>query len=688
MNNIFSKIKKAAVALIALPLIGGMLLASCSDEPDSASYYTFKGQMMSQYLESSQDFSQFATIVKRAGIMDQLSAYGHYTCFLPNNKAIDEYLAGKGIKSLDELTDADCDTIARTHLMTEIYSVSDMNKGMLPSQNMLRRNVEVDHTLDADMNSVVIINGKSTIYFEHQDDSVENGIVQQIDVVLENSTSSIGSIMQKNDRIKLFAEAIHLTGLDERLDSIEDRAYAQRYKDGYYVKEMSLKTGSRNPEAIYCPEKKLYGFTAFVVPDDILKTRYNIETIEQLYNKACQIYDEIYPEDVDKEGHKFENLNDSVNPLYRLLAYHILDRNVQGYNYLTVRDDAGVDIDIVNPTEWYPTLLPYTMMKVEKLTVKKWLGRDGVEGDRYINRRYNENYFFPGVHVLPNVEPEYDNNAVNGIYFYVDDLLKFDSETRDKIQNDRIRMDFSTIFPEIMTNNMRMNGPALGGNETGRNYYFPQGYLDNVELKGDSRMTYWYPQPGYYSMNGDEMDAQNVFDITFNIPPIPFTGEWQIRLGFAPMSKSDGAERGQVQVYVDGKAQGIPLNMEERLNATSIYGSATYTEDYSKIRDDADARQEDFKILKNKGYYRGPYSVFNSSNGKISGINSRFASNIHMARKVLCTLNLKAGVKHTIRIKNVSAVLPKNKEAMLDYLELVPKSVYGVSDGSNAEDDL
>jgi hypothetical protein len=30
----------------------------------------------------------------------------------------------------------------------------------------------------------------------------------------------------------------------------------------------------------------------------------------------------------------------------------------------------------------------------------------------------------------------------------------------------------------------------------------------------------------------------------------------------------------------------------------------------------------------------------------------------------------------------------KTKEAMLDYLELVPKSIYGITDGDSAEDDL
>lgn len=683
---------KNILVLLTIATCGVLSFSSCSDEPDSDSFYSFNGKMMSQYLESDPNFSDFATIVKRAGIMDQLSAYGHYTCFVPNNEAVQNYLKKKNIASISKLTDEECDTIARTHIMTEIYSVSDMADGMLPTQNMLRRNVQVEHDVDEAKNSVVKLNSNSTIYFEHQDDSVENGMVHQIDVVLENSTKTVGSLLGTNEKVSVFANAIKSTGIDELLDLVEDREWAELYKNNTWVKEQALTTGSRAAEAVYCPEQRLYGFTLFAVPDNVLEQKYQVKSVQDLYNFAAKRLASVYPDDVNKEGWKFENLNSDINPLKRLLLYHILDRNVQGYNFLTVRENAGIDITMVNPTEWYTTMLPHTMMKVEKLTVAKFGGRGDVEGDIYLNRRYdNDKYYISGSHVNPTVEAEYDNNAVNGMYFYIDDILVYDDEVINTVQNCRMRMDFSTIFPEIMNNNIRMNGKSIGTDNVGKNYMFPnkpngENYLNGVILRGDSRLTYWYAKSGYYSMNGDEMDAQEVFDITFNIPPVPFTGEWQIRLGFAPMSKADGAERGQVQIYVDGKAQGIPLNMAEPINLTSVYGGTFPT--YTNIRDDAEKRQEDFKILKNKGYYRGPHSVFGSDNGTISTRSYYFSNQSHTVRKVLCTTTLTAGETHTIRIKNVSIVLAKTKEAMLDYLELVPKSVYGISDGDAQEDDL
>ena len=39
---------------------------SCSDDPLEENYYTFTGEMMSDYLQSHEDFSEFAAIVTKA----------------------------------------------------------------------------------------------------------------------------------------------------------------------------------------------------------------------------------------------------------------------------------------------------------------------------------------------------------------------------------------------------------------------------------------------------------------------------------------------------------------------------------------------------------------------------------------------------------------------------------------------
>ena len=67
------------LAALALPLGGvgeGLFLTSCSDEPDSEYFYTFTGEMISDYLASRPCYSQFKTIVdKRIILLDLSSKY-------------------------------------------------------------------------------------------------------------------------------------------------------------------------------------------------------------------------------------------------------------------------------------------------------------------------------------------------------------------------------------------------------------------------------------------------------------------------------------------------------------------------------------------------------------------------------------------------------------------------------------
>lgn len=590
-----NKMKYGLMLMIGLWMTASVM-SSCSDEPDKSNFYTFKGQMVSDYLLSNQDFSEFSLILERAGMMKQMSAYGAYTCFAPTNEAINRYLSKKGVSSVNELSEADCDTIARTHLISNMYATSDMNTGVISTPNMNRRYIEVTHGLDKDSNAVVFLNRTSHIIYELQDDSVENGIMQPVSEVLENSNRMLPDVMEENKKISLFSEALTATGLAILMRNT--------YRDADYDPEKYPRykyTSHVNKETATVPDTKEYGFTAFVPTDSILANKYGIHSLLDLYKKSCEIYDVMYPEDVSKEGHSFENLTDSVNPLRRFMEYHILNRKIQGWNYLTPLNDIGIMTALMNPVDWYETLLPHTMMKVEKLTVLKYADADQMR-ERYINRRRDDEYRVRGAMIQKSVENEYSNQAINGWYFYVDDILAFDETTRDIVDNCRIRMDFSTIFPELETNGIRQNGNVKQQDpeydETGkygRNYYFPNGYLKGVKSTG--YFVYRRPHDYYDSYEGDEFNLFGNFDIEFKLPPVPYEGDWQIRLGYAAEST-----RGIAQIYYDGKPQGIPLDMTKDLTDASLLG-AEWVQDYASMSDAE--KSADYKNLKNKGYYRG-----------------------------------------------------------------------------------
>ena len=220
-------INKNIAVLIGTLCMMCTMMVGCSDEPDSENYYTFKGEMMSTYLQTRDQYSLFASIVTRAGLMDLLSAYGAYTCFAPDNDAVNRYLSERGYSSIDQLSKADCDTIARTHLMDVMYTTFDMPDGVLTTPNMNSRYLEVSRKLDNDSNAVVFLNDDAHIYYELQDDSVENGIVQPIDRVLQSSNRMLPDIIRQNPNISLFSEALRLTGLSDSLYRYKDESYHQ-----------------------------------------------------------------------------------------------------------------------------------------------------------------------------------------------------------------------------------------------------------------------------------------------------------------------------------------------------------------------------------------------------------------------------------------------------------------------------
>ncbi len=731
--NIKNNIRVALLALAALTATGSMV--SCSDDPDAENYYTFTGEMLSDYLNNRPQYSEFKTIVERADLMDLLASYGQYTCFLPSNEAVETFLHEKGLQSVDQLSDADCDTIARTHLVANMYSTYEMTQDRLATANMLGRYLATSQGVDADSNAVVYIEGVAHIIYEkempdgsiiHRNDSVENGIVQPIDMVIEKSNSYIADILRDNPRISYFYEALIATDVKEQILLVDDPTYDKfNYNNNVPYR---YKSHIRN-EVAWVPDTKKYGFTAFVEPDSVYEAKfqeYGISTangtLRALYDLACKIYDPVYPDDVNKDGHKFENLKDSINPLKRFVQYHIMTRYVPGTADLTaliipeMGEAFGTETKWQNAIDWYQTLLPHTMLKVEQLsthpredphTNKVIPGMDiyGPDADKknghFINRRYEApEWTFRGAYVDPTVETKPVHDALNGHYFYVDDLVVFSWDVQNRVQNMRIRMDFTTLFPEVMTNDMRLKGNyrADDGNnapaddsaepKNGKNHYFPMGYLDGVTFDDKlCALVYRRPHWEFWSWQGDEWNLFGDYDFVFRIPPVPFSGEWQMRLGFAPLET-----RGVMQVYfgTDPKnlqPQGIPLDMMQILSSETYLGSRvsddTNLSEYRKTS--VEELAEEQKLLKNLGAYRGPLACYYTG-GTDKGYDY---GTMHIMRRILCQTNMDANQDYYIRFRVASeAKQGNNNEFMFDFFEMVPKSVYGVDGEGEMEDAL
>jgi hypothetical protein len=280
--------------------------------------------------------------------------------------------------------------------------------------------------------------------------------------------------------------------------------------------------------------------------------------------------------------------------------------------------------------------------------------------------------------------------------------VAFSQDVQERVQNMRIRMDFTTIFPEVMTNDMRnsnCNPYADDSNDTpddastpknGRNFYFPEGYLDGVTFS-NCHLVLRRPHTNFWSWQGDEWNIFGEYDFTFRIPPVPKSGKYQLRLGFCALET-----RGVMQVYFgpspnprDLIPQGIPLDMTKYLDSDLYIGDRFKMDeelgDYNKKS--VEEKAEEQKLLRNLGAYRAGRSTYHFSPS--DGHKYYFTGNQRTYRRILCQTQIDNDKDYYLRFRVASKSKQGNdNEFMLDYFEIVPSSVYSVDGEGAMEDDL
>jgi len=687
--------KHIKVYMLAITAMLTWSLTSCSDDMPEDSLYTYQAEMLSDYLRNHEQFSLFAQIVQKSGKMDLLSSYGRYTCFAPTNAAVQEYLAARNLSSVDQLTAADCDTLTSTMVINEMYTLTDLLQcNGFTQLNLLGRALalkEVPLTInDPQQGEVQVstfrVNGSGLIIYEQANDSVENGIVHPVDKVVRSSSALLPNVIARDANIKIFSTALQKTGLDRQMLRIKDESYNYRdwtYKEGLYPSD-NHKNWCR------VPRTRKFGYTAFCFTDEVLKDVYDINNVDELYAYACTLY----PEGAGKSyyANTDDALMDERNPLHKLMAYHVLNRKAayaKLYTDCTIYHGAGG----LNPTEYYSTMNPHSTLKVEKVYASNKFKGSSESNQLYLNRMYDPSrpqLTMRGAIISQSVSDEMieEQECENGFYYYIDRIIDYGAETRNKVFNNRIRMDLYTFWPELINNDIRSvvtNSHADTEKEasTPQNFIFPQGYFEEVESDPDGDFIYQGCRNYYWSYEGDEFNLRsdnNSYDVTFKLPSVP-TGTYQIRLGFCLIPS-----RGIAQFYVDGKPQGIPLDMRstgwvDRVGWKALSSLSAANAEQNK------------KDLHNQGWYHGPRAVRNFPGGgsyqdsELSTSNSSaFCDNTGTVRRVIYTGYLDGDVTHTIRIRSVWA--DGGAELMLDYIELVPKSVYGIDSEGAGEDDL
>ena len=460
------KLAKMKIWALVLCVVSAMQIAvvSCSDDPGVENYYTQSKEYASSYLQNREQYSEYLKILDRARgeynlrLVDMLGTYGSYTVFAPTNEAVAKYLAERGLSSVDELSVADCDTIALNSIIETAYFTTDINEGPYPKSNMLEHILSVKSFTEWDaqkQDSVLTMYINQASLVIHADDSVANGVVHTVSTIVGSPNDLIGAVILQDSICSLYAKAFQVTGI---MDTLQDHYVDDTYgwandKDRidsctWTNDKMLVITADGNEyDNVAYPAKRYFNYTVFLCPDSILEQKYGIKTLDDLRSKAHQLYDAVYPEDAG-----ITDETDRRNALNRFISYHVLDRYGDYYSLTCMNNDQlqyefnRMKYDIC---DWYGTLMPHSIMKLSFPS--------GTQPGLYVNRRGVRHHaderggYYRGAKVSRPQDYTKVNTALNGIYHHIDDIVAYDFNMQEIVMNDCIRMDCTTLSPDFMT---------------------------------------------------------------------------------------------------------------------------------------------------------------------------------------------------------------------------------------------
>jgi uncharacterized surface protein with fasciclin (FAS1) repeats len=269
--------------LLIIPLLILAVFFSC-DPYEGTITPAFKGLPISSLLEKdSAKYSQWVGILKNSDLFNTLNLSANYTCFVPNDSAVTEYLKRNSYASINDIPVAEAKYLVKYHTIKgKIYQQSLFENGVIPDTTATGDFLTIE--MRGGGLNAIYVNGEAHI--AKLDIIATNGVIHVVDDVLTPVTETIWQKMEKPE-YSIMKEAIQATGYNQLLNTI-------------FANELNPTTGQ------YAQRKKSYTF--FAVPNDVFAAK-GITNFEGLKSTL---------------GVTETNYADKTNGLNRYVAYHIL----------------------------------------------------------------------------------------------------------------------------------------------------------------------------------------------------------------------------------------------------------------------------------------------------------------------------------------------------------------------------
>ena len=692
MKNSLIKLSGRMLAFGALSL-GLGLFTSCNPEPDESDLFTATGETVADFIKRKAELSSFYYILQRVGLDRNLSSYGEYTCYAPNNEGVARYIDslyndaesvlphnGMTENSLEGLTDSICNEIARYHLSTGVNTTIDMGGGSGTISTMLR----IPITTDGSSGSITLNQVARII---QADSLVTNGIVHVLDRVVPRNTRLLPEELDRISEFSIFSEALKLTGLDDSLKRTKkDMVYTiADYKD-------------TNGQDLYHPDECLIMYTIFAEPDSVMrKNGINdinglIDYANRIYGDAANWYD--YPVEKGFSISTGTDYTNRFNALNMFVAYHLLyagmpvDQLVYENNDKWQKAKTWNYVNDAQPFDYYETMLPATLLKIWQPQPKQ------AKKSLFINRYVAFNTLTDELGTMGSAEMHQEIRkgvkinrpgdtdgaptniqTFNGYIHSLQGMLVYDELVPKGVLHERMRFDSTTYLVEFINNGFRMSTSAemsaLNGGGSGFRVAFPLDYFDNVRSYTSENRFRYNIKGAYNAWQSDTFQGWGDYDLAVKMPPLP-TGNYEFRLFYTPMGHG-----GMMQFYMGTSnslqsmmALDIPLDVRIPKDDPRIGSTAFYNEDDLGVATDA--------ALRNRGYMRGLFSYVDHpeyGDGNSTDHNMRSDARNASFRRILCRQQFKQSEEHWFRIKNVISSGQLDLKWQLDYVEFVPLDV-------------
>ena len=317
---------KKLIYIISIAILA--INISCEPTPLEANFEDAESRTIFNYVHDSTAFSSFLAILEKGGLDKTLSAYNpdgtNYTLFLPDNNAINDFIAKSDLfASLESI-------LANEEYAAEFCRYHVVNEGI--HTNNFPFGAFSEPTLSNDFLTVSFIIETDTAYYKINNQApvikpnieLSNGYVHIIQTALNPITFTSYEWIKQNSEYSIFTEALEKTGVVD-------------------IVNRNLKQ-----------EENIQAVTVLLEPNEIYKQS-GINSFADLANRFSP----------DRQDY-----TDVSNPLYNFVAYHVLTGNFfiddfegTSTNYTTYGEvplqinGQGIDIIINKGKQAFDTII-------------------------------------------------------------------------------------------------------------------------------------------------------------------------------------------------------------------------------------------------------------------------------------------------------------------------------------------